>query len=103
MIIIFKTAWGLIPHTNRPKYARLNFKKKVHITHTKEIHPAQVIKETVPLGPTGHLLFKASLPILGVIADLLTTYKQTQNCSQNGSTKKPTPKERTGETYRKKI
>ena len=36
-------------------------------------HPVQVIKKTAPLGPTEHLLHKASLPRLGDIADLPNT------------------------------
>ena len=49
-------------------------------THTRDIpgDPAQMIKETVPLDPTGHILHKSTLPRLGVIADLPYIEKQTQ-------------------------
>ena len=33
-------------------------------------HPAQMVKEIVPLGPTGYLLHKATLLRLEVTADL---------------------------------
>ena len=33
-------------------------------------HLAWVTREAVPLGPTGHLLYKTTLPRLGNIADL---------------------------------
>ena len=46
-------------------------------------HPVQVIKETAPPAPTGHLLHKATIPRLGDIAGLPNTQKQTQNGSQN--------------------
>lgn len=36
-------------------------------------HLAQVIKETVPLSPTEHLLYKTTLPGLRDVADLLNT------------------------------
>ena len=35
--------------------------------------PAQVIRETAPLGPTGHLLHKATLPRLELTVDLPNT------------------------------
>lgn len=34
-------------------------------------HPTQVIKDTEPWGPTRHLLHKATLPRLRIIADKL--------------------------------
>ena len=66
-------------------------------------HSAQVIEETAPLGPLGQLLHKATLPRLGVIADLPNTQKQTQKDSQIGETKKHTSDERTGEISGKKL
>ena len=58
-------------------------------------HPAKVTKEIVPLGPTGHILYKASQPRLGDIADLPNTQKQTQGSSQNEETKKYVSNQRT--------
>lgn len=46
--------------------------------------PTQVIQETAPLGPTGHLLPKATLPRLGDVTALPNMQKQTQRDSQNG-------------------
>ena len=51
-------------------------------------YPAPVIQEVLPLSPTGHLLHKATLPRLEVIADLPNTKyigekKETQRGSQN--------------------
>ena len=66
-------------------------------------HPAQVIKETLSLGSTGHLLHKAILPRLGDIEELPNTQKQTQRGSQNGETRKHAPNERTGEISRKRT
>lgn len=36
-----------------------------------------------PLGPTGHLLHKATLPKLGDVAHLPNTQKQTEGGGQN--------------------
>ena len=58
-----------------------------------------MIRETASLDPTGQLLYKATLPKLGVIANLPNTQKQTQN----GETKKHAPNKRTGEISRKRA
>ena len=48
-----------------------NYNKCYHIIDSKDLHhPAEMIKEPVPLGPTGHLPHKATLPKLRDIADL---------------------------------
>ena len=54
--------------------------RRAHITHTRDIlkHPTQVIRKTVPRGPTGHLIHIATLPSLGVIADLPNTETNTE-------------------------
>ena len=65
-------------------------------------HLAQVTKETVSLGLTGHLLHKATLPRLGETADLPNAQKQTQRGSQNGKMKKNASDDRTREISRKK-
>ena len=40
-------------------------------------HPAQVTREAVPLGHTGHLIHKATLPSLGVKADGPNAHKES--------------------------
>ena len=52
--------------------------ERARITHARDIIGAHssgdhVVKETVALGPTGHLLHKATLPRLAVITDLPNT------------------------------
>ena len=51
--------------------------------------------EAVPLGPTEHLLYKATLPRLGDRAALPNSQKQTKEGSQNEETKEHVPNERT--------
>ena len=68
---------------------------------TFQEHPAQVIKEFASLGPTGHLLYKATLTRLGDIEDLLNLQKQRG--SQNEDTKKHAPNKRTGKISRKRT
>ena len=45
-------------------------------------------REAVPLGSTGHLLHRATLPRPGDLAVLPSTWKQTQGVSKNEKTKK---------------
>lgn len=59
--------------------------------------------DTVPLGPTGLLQSKVTLPSLGVIANWPNTQKQTQRGSQNWETKKHATNERTEKICRKRI
>lgn len=58
-------------------------------------HPAQVTKETAPLGTMRHLLCRATQPRLGGLADLPNLQKQTQRDSQNKETKNYVPNEGT--------
>ena len=51
-------------------------------------HPAQMIKEAVPLDPIGHLLYKVTLQSLVDVETLSNAWKQTQGGSQNEETKK---------------
>ena len=57
--------------------------------HTRR--SAQVTRDAVSLGPTRHLLHKASLSILGDTTALLYMKKQTQGGCQNEKTKKHFP------------
>ena len=57
----------------------------------------------MPLGPTGHLLCKATLTKPGVTADLPNEEEQAQSGSQNGKKKKQVSNERTKETSRKRA
>ena len=66
-------------------------------------HPAQVIKETMPLCPEGRLLHKATLPRLGDIADLTNTKKIAQKDRQNGETKKHALNETTIKNIEKEL
>ena len=60
--------------------------------------------ETVPLGPTEHLLQKATLPRLGGEAALSpNTQKQTQGGCQNEETKIHGPNEGTDQNSRKRA
>ena len=51
--------------------------------------------KAVPLEPTGHLLYKATLPSPGDKAALHGTQKPTQGGCQNKETKKEVPYDRT--------
>lgn len=62
-----------------------------------------MIKKTVPLGSTGHLLLKVTLPRWGDIADIPSTQKETQKSSQNRETNKHVPNKKTEKISRKKT
>ena len=80
---------------NGPIAIRTQLHRRAHTTCVRDTPrvTSSMIKETQPLGPTGHLLHKATLPKLGVIADLPNTQKQTQRGSKNGETDRPQMKE----------
>lgn len=64
----------------RQQQSKLNYNRKPHTTHTRDPlnHQTQVTRETAPLGLTGNLQHKATPLRPGDVADLPTTWKQTQ-------------------------
>ena len=67
---------------------------------TSSEHPAQVNRETAPLGPTQHLLFKAVLTSPGDTEGLPNKQKQIQGVIQNEKTKKLVPNEERAQNHR---
>ena len=63
-------------------------------------HPYQVIRESVPLGPTEHLLIRPPYNVWET-EQVYLTHTQTHKGSQYGKTKKQAPNGRTGEISRK--
>lgn len=62
---------GSIPLIDVPTASKAELQQEG--THNLHMVQPQVIRETVSLGSTKHLLYKVILPKLGGIADLLNT------------------------------
>ena len=75
-------AWEPIPPSDVPTEIKAQLQQEgVHNSYLEEVvhlaFLAQMTRQAVPVGPTGHLLHKATLPIPGDVAAVPKTQKQT--------------------------